>query len=470
MNTQLLIIGAGPGGYVAAFHAADCGLEVTLVDDAPILGGVCLNKGCLPSKTLLHAAKILSESKKASQFGIHFDDLKINIDQLRNQKNNVVTKLTAGLAHLCKQRKINHIQGQASFIDSHTVEILKQDNQKETLPFKNAIIATGSSPIKLPTLPVSPHIWDSTQALDLTGIPKSLLVIGGGYIGLELGTVYAALGSKVSIIEMTSTLLPEADPDLVNILQRQLKRKFHKLQLNTKIISAENSDEDVTVHLENNKGQTSTETFTKVLVSIGRKPNTANIGLENTHIEKDEKNFIQVNAQRQTAEKHIYAIGDVTGNPMLAHKASHEARVAVENILNKKATFTPKAIPAVMFTDPEIAWCGLTETEANTKNIHVQISTFPWSASGRAISLNRPDGLTKLIIDSETKKILGIGIVGTNAGELIAEGTLAIEKGLTAEDLKNTIHPHPTLSETLMESAEGAFGHYTHIIKQYQFH
>jgi len=466
METHLLIIGAGPGGYPAAFHAADLGLDVTLVDPAPNPGGVCLYQGCIPSKALLHAAKVLTEAKEANTLGIKFDSPKIDLDKLRNWKEGVITKLTAGLGHLCKQRKINYIQGKATFLNSNEIEITKEDGQKEPLTFQKAILATGSHPIELPHHPKSSHILNSTSALKLENIPESLLVVGGGYIGLELGTIYAALGSQVSVVEMTDGLLPGADRDLVRLLERRLKKTFESIHLNTKIIAIkESSLNDISVTLENKNKKEIPQRFEKALIAIGRKPNSKNIGLENTKVELDENDFVRVNTQRQTKDPNIYAIGDVAGEPLLAHKATHEAHVAVDTIAGKKSTFEPKAIPAVVFTDPEIAWCGLTEVQAKKEGRTITVKKFPWSASGRAITLNRPEGVTKLIMDPQTERVLGIAIAGPGAGEMIAEGVLALEMSATAKDLKRTIHPHPTLSETLMECAEGFLGQSTHLYK-----
>ncbi len=464
-NTQLLIIGAGPGGYTAAFLAADLGMDVTLVDPSPHLGGVCLHHGCIPSKTLLHATNIISESKEAEAFGITFDKTHIDLDKLRHWKNSVTTKLANGLNHLCKQRKIHTIQGKATFENSNTVCIHRPDESKEKLTFEKAILATGSSPVRLPNIPDSTRILNSTTALNLENIPKSLLIVGGGYIGLELGSVYAGLGSDVSVVEMTDGLLPGVDRDLVRPLERRLKRILKKTSLNTKVTHIEETNQGLLVTSENAKGKSDSQEYEKVLIAIGRKPNTADMGLENTNIKLDKRGFVKVTTQRQTADSAIFAIGDITGEPMLAHKAAHEGRTAVETLHGKNTSFEPKAIPAVVFTDPEIATCGLTENQATKENRAVKIAKFPWAASGRALTLNRNEGVTKLIIDPESQKILGVGIVGPGAGELIAEGVLAIEMGTTADQLQSIIHPHPTLSETLMESAEAFLGQSTHIFR-----
>ncbi len=463
-NTKLLVIGGGPGGYAAAFYAADMGIETTLVDLNENPGGVCLYRGCIPSKALLHAAKVLSEAKEAKNFGIEFAAPSINIDKLRDWKNKVVSQLTGGLGILSKQRKINFIQGKATFLNSNSVEIAKQDGTKQTLNFEQAILATGSRPITLPFAPSSKRILDSTGALELENIPKSILVIGGGYIGLELGTVYTELGSAVSVVEMTPGLLPGCDRDLAAILEKRANKIFKTIMLETKVTKMEETSSGIKVSFENKEG-VKVEEFEKVLVAIGRRPNSEGLGLEKTKVKITEKGFVAINPQRQTNDPSIYAIGDVAGEPMLAHKAAHEGRVPVDVICGKKVIFEPKAIPAVVFTDPEIAWCGLTETQAAKENRSVHIVKYPWAASGRAITLDRVDGLTKIMLDLETERVLGIGIAGVGAGEMIAEGVLAIEMGATISDLKLTIHPHPTLTETVMETAESFFGHATHIYR-----
>jgi len=464
-KTQLLIIGGGPGGYVAAFHAADLGLKVTLVDSEKNPGGVCVYRGCIPSKALLHVARIISDSREAKELGIEFSNPKINIEEIRKWKDSVVTKLTGGAGQLAKMRKVHWIQGRATFKSSSSVDIKKQTGETENITFEHAIIATGSYPISLPFAPHSKRILDSTSALEIEDIPEKLLVIGGGYIGLELGTVYHELGSKVSVVEMTSGILPGCDRDLARILNNRINGLFESIMLDTKVTKINAGKDSIKVGLEDKNGKTVTKEFDKVLVSIGRKPNSQHIGLEHTKVKVSDRGFIKVNAQRQTTDPKIYAIGDVACEPMLAHKASHEGRVAVEAIIGHNAAFEPNAIPAVVFTDPEIAWCGLTETDAQKQNRSVKVVKFPWGASGRAITLNRTDGLTKLIIDPKTERILGMAIAGVGAGELIAEGVLAVEMGSVAEDIKLSIHPHPTISETIMESAEGFFGQSTHIYR-----
>ncbi|MGH7807934.1 MAG: dihydrolipoyl dehydrogenase [Thermodesulfobacteriota bacterium] len=464
-STQLAVIGGGPGGYPAAFLAADLGKEVTLIDTELNPGGVCLYCGCIPSKALLHVAKVLSEARHASHWGIEFSEPKIDVDKLREWKESVVKKLTSGTGQLSKQRKITYVQGRATFVDSQTLQI-ENGKGKELLKFENAVIATGSRPAKIPSLSIeSPRILDSTSALDLPDIPKTLLVIGGGYIGLELGTVYAALGTRITVVEMTSGLMPGVDRDLVAILAKRVETIFDSIMLNTKVSSIKEEKNGIRVKFEGENVKEPEAVFERVVISAGRKPNSENLGLENTKVEIDSHGFIKVDAQRRTAEPTIFAIGDVAGEPMLAHKATHEGRVVAEVIKGRDVVFDPRAIPAVVFTDPEIAWCGLTESQAKQENRAIKIARFPWTASGRATTLDRNDGVTKLIIDPETERILGMGIVGSGAGELIAEGVLAVEMAARASDLELTIHPHPTLSETIMESAEVFFGRSTHLYR-----
>ena len=468
-TTQLAVIGAGPGGYAAAFYAADRGLQVSLIDPAPNPGGVCLYRGCIPSKALLHVAEVLNEAKHAESWGISFGQPKIDVDKVRAFKDKVVAQLTGGVGQVGRMRKINYIQGSAEFADPKSL-LITRDGQKagETLAFEHAIIATGSRPATVPGLSIdSPRVMDSTGALDLPDVPKSLLVVGGGYIGLELGTVYAALGSKVTVVEMTSGLLPGADRDLVNILARRVESMCEAVLLNTKVVSVKDGKTGLAVTFEGElpEGMAKERTFDRVLVSVGRKPNSAVPGLDKTGVKVNPRGFIDVDPARRTAEPTIYAIGDVVGEPMLAHKASHEARVAVDAILGERVAFEPLAIPAVVFTDPELAWCGLTESEAQKQQREVAVTRFPWGASGRAITLDRTDGMTKLVIDPKTERVLGVGIVGPGAGELISEGVLAVEMGANARDVSLSIHPHPTLSETLMESAEVFFGQATHVFK-----
>lgn len=463
---NIAVIGAGPGGYAAAFAAADLGMNVTLIDPEKNPGGVCLFRGCIPSKALLHVAKIITETKEASHWGIEFGEPKIDIDKLRAFKNKVVAKLTGGLGVLTKQRKINFVQGRASFLTSSKLKIDKNDGTVEEKEFDKIIVATGSVISSIPALQInSKRLLNSTSALDLPAIPKSLLVVGGGYIGLELGSVYSALGTKVSVVEMMDGLLPGADRDLVSFLSKRLQSSFDKIMLESKVIEIKEIEDGLNVKIQDKSGKTTEHVYDYVLMSIGRRPETAGLGLENTKVKINPRGWIVVNKQMQTDDSNIYAIGDIVGEPMLAHKAAHEARVAVEVIAGHKAAFEPLAIPAVVFTDPEIAWAGLTENRAKEKGITFEVAKFPWAASGRATTLDRSDGVTKLIIEPETERILGVGICGPGAGELIAEGVLAIEMGANATDLKMTIHPHPTLSETVMEAAEVFFGQSTHMYR-----
>lgn len=468
MNSKinLVVIGAGPGGYAAAFLAADLGMNVTLVDKEKNPGGVCLYRGCIPSKALLHVAKLINEAHEAKDWGIEFSKPKIDLDKLRNWKSNVVAKMTDGLGILSKQRKINYIQATASFVNSSTLKIQKENGEIEKLSFDKTIIATGSRIATISSLQInSSRILNSSTALDLPTIPKTLLVIGGGYIGLELGTVYSALGTKVSVVEMMPGLLPGADRDLVVHLSKRLEKSLYKIMLDSKVVEMKEVSDGLQVKTHNNSGETSEHKYDYVLISIGRIPDSTCLGLENTKVKTNQRGWIIVNEQMQTDDSDIYAIGDIVGEPMLAHKASHEGRVAVEAIAGHKVAFEPKAIPAVVFTDPEIAWAGLTETQAREKEIKYEVVKFPWAASGRATTLGRSDGVTKILVDPDTQRILGIGICGPGAGELIAEGVLAIEMGANLTDLKLTIHPHPTLSETLMEAAEVFFGQSTHIYR-----
>jgi len=465
-STQLVVIGAGPGGYAAAFYAADRGMQVTLVDPEKNPGGVCVYRGCIPSKALLHVANVIGESAHAADFGVTFDKPKIDLNKLRDFKDKVVGQLTAGAGQIRNLRKIKHLQGTAAFRDARTLDIDLVDGGKEQLSFEHCIIATGSRPTSIPGLSIdSPRLMDSTGALELPDVPKSLLVVGGGYIGLELGTVYAALGSRVTVVEMTGGLLPGADRDLVNILAKRIESITEAVLLNTKVVAMKETGGGISVTFEFESGRKE-QTFDRVLVSIGRRPNSNVPGLDHTRVAVNQRGFIEVDGSRRTAEPTIYAIGDVAGEPMLAHKASHEGRAAVDAIAgDRNVVFEPAAIPAVVFTDPEIAWAGLTETEAEKQGRKIAVARFPWGASGRAISLGRTDGVTKLIIHPESERVLGVGICGPGAGELISEGVLAIEMGATAKDMAMTIHPHPTLSETVMESAEVFFGEATHVYR-----
>jgi dihydrolipoamide dehydrogenase len=467
MSKSIAVIGAGPGGYAAAFYAADLGMQVTLIDPEVNPGGVCLYRGCIPSKALLHVAKVIDEAAHAPAWGVTFGDPKIDVDKMRAFKDGVVQKLTGGNGQLVKARKVTYIQGMASFVDATTLAIEGKDGKTEPKSFDAIIIATGSHPTKVPGISIdSPKVLDSTSALDLPDIPKRLLVVGGGYIGLELGSVYAALGSKVSVVEMTDGLLQGADRDLVRFLHQRLEKKFEALMFETKVIEVKDEKKGgLKVTLQGKDGTKREEAYDRVLVSVGRRPNSKIAGLDKTKVQIDERGFIKSGPNRQTDEPTIFVIGDVAGEPMLAHKASHEARVAVEAIEGQNVAFEPAAIPAVVFTDPEIAWAGLTETEAQKQGRKVEIARFPWAASGRAITLDRTDGVTKLVIDPETERVLGVGICGPGAGELISEGVLAVEMAALATDLKLSIHPHPTTSETIMEAAEIFFGQATHVYR-----
>lgn len=465
-NLNIAVVGGGPGGYAAAFLAADLGMSVTLIDPETNPGGVCLYRGCIPSKALLHVAKLLEESQQAKNWGIDFAPPKIDLARLRSWKESVVKKLTGGLGQLSKQRKVQYVQGRAAFENPTTLRVSKSSGEEQSLSFDRIILATGSRPAIVPTLKLdSPRMMDSTGALNLEDIPGSLLVVGGGYIGLELGSVYAALGTRVTVVEMLPGLLPGADRDLVAPLHKRLAKMFDTILLNTTVASVKDEGNGIRASFEGPEVKEREKVFDRVLVSVGRKPNSEIPGLEKTGVKIGARGFIQVNKQLQTDDPSIYAIGDVVGEPMLAHKASHEGRTAVEAIAGHKVAFEPNAIPAVVFTDPEVAWCGLTETQAEKEGCEITVAKFPWAASGRAITLDRPDGSTKLIVDPKTERVLGVGIVGAGAGELIAEGVLAMEMGALASDVALSIHPHPTLSETLMESAEVFFGTSTHVYR-----
>jgi dihydrolipoyl dehydrogenase len=463
---HIAVVGAGPGGYAAAFLAADLGMTVSLIDQEPNPGGVCLYRGCIPSKALLHVAKLIEEAHQAKNWGVEYGGPKIDVARLRSWKEGVVKKLTGGLGQLSRQRKIEYIQGRVGFENSNTLRVSRSNASEESLTFDRIIIATGSRPAVIPTLKLNtPRLMDSTSALDLSEVPSTLLVVGGGYIGLELGTVYAALGSKVSVVEMLPGLLPGADRDLVLPLHKRMEKIFDSIMLNTTVATVKEEAGGIRVTFEGPEVKEREKLFDKVLVSVGRKPNSEIPGLEKTQVKIGERGFIQVNKQLQTDDPNIYAIGDVVGEPMLAHKASHEGRTAVEAIAGHKVAFEPNAIPAVVFTDPEIAWCGLTETQAQKEGREIKVARFPWAASGRAMTLDRTEGVTKLILDPKSERVLGVGIVGVGAGEMIAEGVLAIEMGATATDIALSIHPHPTLSETIMESAEVFFGTSTHVYR-----
>ena len=453
-HTDILVIGSGPGGYAAAFRAADLGREVTLVDKDPTLGGVCLNRGCIPSKTLLHISKVLEEAESLKKMGVTFPKPTIDIDLVRDWKNKVVSQLSGGIGQMAKARKVNTIQAEATFLSDNEVQ-LKSEFSTEKITFDYCIVASGSSSTVIPGIPFdNESVLTSKTALDLKKIPESLLVIGGGYIGLEMGTVFSALGSSVSVAEFLPNLLPGADPDLVKPLARKLKKEFSEIHLSTKITKVEQAKSGVMdVTMEKN-GEEITKQYEQVLISVGRKPNTEKMGIDRTNIKVDEQGFISVDKYQQTSVKNIFAIGDIVGNPMLAHKATHEGKVAAEVICGLPAAFDAKAIPAVIFTDPEIAWVGVTETEAKESGIPSEKGEFPWAASGKSLALGRNEGRTKILFDKDTKRTIGVGIVGPNAGDLISEGALAIEMGADAEDISLTVHPHPTLGETFANAAE----------------
>ncbi|PWT84241.1 MAG: dihydrolipoyl dehydrogenase [Blastocatellia bacterium] len=465
LSTELAVVGGGPGGYAAAFLAADLGLQVALIDPEVNPGGVCVYRGCIPSKTLLHVAKLVSEARHATAWGLDFAEPKIDLDKLRSFKNGVVNRLTSGTGQLVTHRRVQYLQGLAEILDAHTLRVALKKGGEERIQFGHAILATGSRPAAVPGLTIESHrVWDSTRALELPAIPKTLLVVGGGYIGLELGSVYAALGAEVTVVEMTSGLLPGADRDLVDVLAKRLAKTLRGILLDTRVGQMSETPHGMHVSLDG-RSSGPEQIFENVLVAVGRKPNSNIPGIERTTVQTDPRGFIVVDDQRRTHEPSIFAIGDVVGDPMLAHKASHEGRIAVEVIVGENVAFEPRAIPAVVFTDPEVAWCGLTESQAASKSRAVAIAKFPWAASGRAISIDRTDGLTKLLLDPDTGRVLGVGLVGSGAGELIAEGVLAIEMGATASDMQLAIHPHPTLTETMMESAEVFFGQATHVFR-----
>jgi len=465
---RVVVIGAGPGGYAAAFRAADLGLDVTLVDPEPKPGGVCLHRGCIPSKAYLHVAGLLREAENAETLGIRFAKPVVDIERLRAWKDEVVGKLTSGLAALGKARRVRYVQGRATLSDARSLVVDGTTSGRETLRFDFAIVATGSRPAVPEALTLdSERVVTSTGALELPDIPPTLLVVGAGYIGLELGTVYAALGSRVTVVEMTDRILAGVDQDLARPVKAAATKAFEALRLGTKVASIEETATGIAVQLVSaSGGAATTSVFDKVLVAVGRKPNSSGLGLETTNVEIDAAGFIIVDAERRTREPSIFAIGDVAGQPLLAHKATHEGTTAAEVIAGRKTAFAPRVVPAVVYTDPEIAWCGLTEEQAEHEGRKVEIGVFPWQASGRALTLARPDGSTKVVVDPGTQRVLGVGITGVGAGELIAEAALAVEMGAVVEDLAATIHPHPTLSETLMEAAEVARGLSVHLKKK----
>ena len=453
-ETEVVVLGSGPGGYTAAFRAADLGKKVILIERYGTLGGVCLNVGCIPSKALLHTAKVITEAEETAQHGVSFGQPDINLEKIRYWKaNDVVGKLTQGLSAMAKQRQVTVIQGVGEFTTSHQIKVTKADGQTETVGFEHCIIAAGSQSTKFPGVKDDPRIMDSTGALELKDIPKRFLIVGGGIIGLEMGTVYDALGSKVSVVELSDGLIQGCDRDLVRPLQKRMEQRFEKIMLNTKVTSIEPKADGIHVSFES-EGKSESQMYDRVLIAIGRRPNGKAIKAELAGINVTDQGFIPVNKQMRTNVSHIFAIGDIVGQPMLAHKATHEGKVAAEVIAGHKVEFQALTIPSVAYTDPEVAWAGITELEAKQKNIEIEKASFPWAASGRALSNNRSEGTTKLIFDKETHRLIGAGITGVNAGELIAETVLAIEMGADAHDLGLTIHPHPTLSETVCFAAE----------------
>ncbi|HQX48993.1 MAG TPA: dihydrolipoyl dehydrogenase [Planctomycetaceae bacterium] len=464
-HVQLVVLGGGPGGYPAAFAAADHGMKVVLIDEGVKPGGVCLNRGCIPSKALLHVAKLINEAAESVECGVMFSKPTIDLDKLRSFKNSVIGNLSGGIEGLCKARGVELLKGRGTFLNSDTLEVKTADGQTKTLTFDHCIVATGSQPAMPPMFALDDdRIMDSTGAMELKDIPKRLLVIGGGYIGLEMGSVYAALGSEVTVVEMTTGLLPGADRDLVTPLQKRLAHQFKAIHLNTKVAKLEPTPAGIVANLEG-EGVEPSQTFDRVLVSVGRRPNSRGLGLEKTKVQIDDKGFIKIDKNQRTADPKLMAIGDVAGEPMLAHKATREAKIAAETLVGEPVEFDNIAIPAVVFTDPELAWVGITEAEAKAQGKEVSVHRFPWAASGRAQSLARTEGITKLIVEPVKQRIIGVGIVGVGAGEMIAEAALAIEMGATARDLADTIHAHPTLSETLMEAAESVFGQPTHMFR-----
>ena len=455
LTTEVVVLGSGPGGYTAAFRAADLGKKVVLIERYSTLGGVCLNVGCIPSKALLHTAKVITEAEETAHHGVSFGTPNVDLDQLRNWKaNDVVAKLTGGLAQMAKQRGVTVVNGVGKFTSPNQIAVTAADGKVSTVGFEYAIIAAGSQATKFPGAPDDDRIMESTGALALADVPKKLLVIGGGIIGLEMGTVYDALGSKVSVVEFMDGLIPGCDRDLIRPLQKRMEKRFEKIMLSTKVSKIEAKKDGIYVSFEGADAPTEAQVYDRVLVSIGRRPNGKNIGAENAGVAVDDRGFIAVDKQMRTNVPHIFAIGDIVGQPMLAHKATHEAKVAAEVIAGHKTEFLANVIPSVAYTDPEVAWVGLTETEAKAKGIEIEKASFPWAASGRALSIARTEGATKLIFDKETHRVIGAGIVGTNAGELLAEAVLAIEMGADAHDLGLTIHAHPTLSETICFAAE----------------
>lgn len=458
ISCEVLVLGSGPGGYTAAFRAADLGRQVVLVERHEQIGGVCLNVGCIPSKTLLHAAKIIVEAEEMDAHGISFGKPSIDLDKLREWKNGIIRQLTGGLKNMAKQRNVTIVNGFGEFIDSNHLRVTDKNEKITTINFSNAVIAAGSRPVKLPFLPDDPRIIDSTGSLELGSIPKNLLVIGGGIIGLEMATVYHALGSRITIVEMLDGLMAGADRDLVRPFQKRIAKQYDNIWLETRVTEVEDLKKGLRVHFEGKNSPDKPQMYDCILSSVGRVPNGLNIGAEKAGVEVDEKGFISTDTQMRTNVSHIFAIGDLAGQPMLAHKASHEAKVAAEAISGMKSFFDARAVPSVAYTDPEVAWTGITEEEAKTQGISYGKGSFPWAASGRSLSIGRSEGMTKVIFEEDSKRVIGLGIVGPNAGDLIAEGTLAIEMGCDANDIGSTIHPHPTLSETVAFAAEAYEG------------
>ncbi|MCI0744277.1 MAG: dihydrolipoyl dehydrogenase [Verrucomicrobia subdivision 3 bacterium] len=463
IKTEVVVVGAGPGGYAAAFYAADYGKKVILIEQDKRLGGVCLNRGCIPSKALLHATKLVVEARESAHRGIMFGEPKVDLEKLRAWKEGILQKLAAGVAQIAKMRGVQVIHGRGYFEDSTTLRVETESGQ-QLIHYEKAIVAVGSKSALPKAFDLgNPRVMTSREALDIEEIPQELLVVGGGYIGMELGTVYAALGSRVVVVEALDSILTGADPDLVRPVMAYAKRAFKEVRVKTKVAKMATAGKQIKVVFDDGTQQKE-ELYDRVLVAVGRVPNCADLGLENTKVERDEKGFIKVNERQETNDPPILAIGDIAGGVLLAHKASKEARIAVEAMIGEASVFKDVVIPAVVFTDPEVAWCGLTEAEARAKGINVEVAKFPWGASGRALTFDRTDGLTKLVIDPETERVLGVGIVGHGAGELISEGVVAVEMGATVRDLAECVHPHPTLSETIMEAAEVFFGHATHTV------
>ena len=458
ISCEVLVLGSGPGGYTAAFRAADLGRQIVLVERHEHIGGVCLNVGCIPSKTLLHAAKIIVEAEEMDAHGISFGKPSIDLDKLREWKNGIIRQLTGGLKNMAKQRNVTIVNGYGEFIDSNHLRVTDKNEKITTINFSNAVIAAGSRPVKLPFLPDDPRIIDSTGSLELGSIPKNLLVIGGGIIGLEMATVYHALGSRITIVEMLDGLMAGADRDLVRPFQKRIAKQYDNIWLETRVTEVEALKKGLRVHFEGKNSPDKPQMYDCILSSVGRVPNGLNIGAEKAGVEVDEKGFISTDTQMRTNVSHIFAIGDLAGQPMLAHKASHEAKVAAEAISGMKSFFDARAVPSVAYTDPEVAWTGITEEDAKTQGIPYGKGSFPWAASGRSLSIGRSEGITKVIFEEDSKRVIGLGIVGPNAGDLIAEGTLAIEMGCDANDIGSTIHPHPTLSETVAFAAEAYEG------------